>query len=81
MKYLLKNAVDYIADVDLNNDSKMSFKEYEDSHFVPGKRTIAELRKYWTEYEYIVPACTISFLLLLMPVYYSKCCHLIRRNK
>ena len=36
MKYLLKNAVDYIADVDLNNDSKMSFKEYEDSHFVPG---------------------------------------------
>jgi Ca2+-binding EF-hand superfamily protein len=40
MKYLLKNAVDYIADVDLNNDSKMSFKEYEDSHFVPGNNNI-----------------------------------------
>ena len=38
MKYLLKNAKDYIADVDLNNDSMMSFKEYEDSHFVPGRQ-------------------------------------------
>ena len=37
MKYLLRNAIEYIADVDTNNDSKMSFKEYEDSHFIPGK--------------------------------------------
>ncbi len=36
MKYLLKNAAEYVADVDLDNDKKMSFKEYEDSHFVPG---------------------------------------------
>lgn len=38
MKYLIKNAKDYIADVDHNNDSMMSFKEYEDSHFVPGTK-------------------------------------------
>ena len=42
MKYLLKNAMAYIADVDLNNDSQMSFKEYEDSHFPAGKKIAIE---------------------------------------
>lgn len=37
MKYLLKNSKEYVVDVDLNNDSMMSFKEYEVFHYVPGK--------------------------------------------
>lgn len=38
MKYLIRNAIDYIVEIDLNNDTKMSFQEYEDSYFVQGNK-------------------------------------------
>lgn len=41
MKYLLKNSIEYIAEIDLDNDTKMSFKEYEDSHFLPGRVNVS----------------------------------------
>lgn len=52
MKYLLKNAIAYIADVDLNNDSKMSFKEYEESHFPAGTPGMPKNFRNTTRYQH-----------------------------
>ncbi|CAB4015367.1 Calumenin, partial [Paramuricea clavata] len=52
MKYLLKNTIAYIADVDINNDSKMSFKEYEESHFPAGTPGMPKNFRNTTRYQH-----------------------------
>lgn len=52
MKYLLKNSREYVGDIDVNNDSLVSFKEYELSHFIPGTPGMPKDYRNTTRYKH-----------------------------